>query len=63
MHRAFECPFRYFTVCGSCPGWTPTGDPASWLGDDITTACQEEWRTFAAPLLTARVANGSVVNF
>ena len=65
MHRAFECPFRYFTVCGSCPGWTPTGDrdPASWLGDDITAACQEKWRTFAAPLLTARVANGSVVNF
>ena len=65
VHRAFECPLRYHFVCGSCPGWTASGDriPASWSGDDITSACQAEWRTFAASLPQARVANGAEVQF
>ncbi len=54
LHRAFEYPFRYHAVRGSGPGWTASGNriPASWLGDDITTACQVEWRKFADPSST-----------
>ena len=58
VHYPFECPLKYHAHRGSCPGWTNTGQriPASWSGDDITPACQAEWRTFAGPLPTARTA-------
>ena len=65
VHRVFECPIRYHFVCGSCPGWTATGDriPSSWNGDDITPACQAEWKTFASSLPAARSANGQEAQF
>jgi hypothetical protein len=55
-HRTFECPLKYWAARGACPGWTATGDriPASWNGDDITPACQAEWRAFAASVTSAR---------
>ena len=58
VHYPFECPLKYHAQRGSCPGWTNTGQriPASWSGDDITPACQAEWRAFAGPLPTARTA-------
>ena len=60
VHYPFECPLKYHALRGSCPGWTNTGQriPASWSGDDITPACQAEWRTFAGPLPSARTAQG-----
>ena len=59
-HRSFECPLRYWTLRGSCPGWTASGDrvPAAWNGDDITAACQAEWKHFAGSLPRARTATG-----
>ena len=58
VHYPFECPLKYHAQRGSCPGWTNTGQriPASWSGDDITPACQAEWRAFAGPLPTARTS-------
>ena len=64
-HRTFECPVRYWHILGSCPGWTAAGArvPAAWNGDNITPACQAEWRTFAATLPAARAAGTSEVQF
>ena len=61
----FECPIRYHAVRNQCPGWTASGEriPASWNGDDITTACQAEWKAFSASLTQARAANGAEVQF
>jgi hypothetical protein len=55
-HRTFECPIKYWHLRGACPGWTSSGArvAASWAGDDITAACQAEWRAFAATLPTAK---------
>ena len=65
IHYPFECPIRLHTQRGSCPGWTAAGlrIPASWAGDDITPACQAEWRTFAATLEPARVVGSNEVRF
>ena len=64
-HRTFECPFKYWQLRGSCPGWTAAGTriPTSWNGDDITTACQAEWRLFAAALPPAKGLTGREVTF
>ena len=64
-HYPFECPFRYHAQRGGCPGWTAAGTriPASWVGDDITPACQAEWRTLAGSLPSARIAGSTEVNF
>jgi hypothetical protein len=32
--------------------------PAAWNGDDITAACQAEWKHFAGSLPRARTATG-----
>ena len=65
VHYPFECPIKYHTLRGSCPGWTSAGQriPTAWAGDDITPACQADWRTFIAQLLTARTAQGRDVSF
>ena len=65
FHRVFECPIRYWTVNGKCPGWTSAGTriPTCWNGDSITTACQTEWRTFAATLRSAKTVGNVEVRF
>jgi hypothetical protein len=65
QHRTFECPLRYHQVRGRCPGWTPAGSrvPACWTGDDLTPACRDEWRDFAATLEVSRASLGAQVNF
>jgi hypothetical protein len=64
-HRAFECPIRYWLVHGTCPGWNADGTrvPSSWAGDDITTACQAQWRNFVPTLRSARTAGAPDVQF
>ena len=64
-HRAFECPIRYWLVHGACPGWNANGTrvPSSWNGDDITTACQAQWRNFVTTLRSARTAGAPDVQF
>ena len=64
-HFPLECPFRYHAHRGSCPGWTATGQriPAAWAGDDITPACQAEWRTFAASLPISKIAGTTEIQF
>ena len=64
-HRTFECPLKYWAFRGGCPGWTAAGVriPSHWNGDDITTACQMEWRTFAANLPSARSMGSFKVKF
>ena len=64
-HRAFECPIRYWLVHGACPGWNADGTrvPSSWNGDDITTACQAQWRNFVTTLRPARTAGAPDVQF
>ena len=64
-HRTFECPLKYWAFRGGCPGWTAAGVriPSHWNGDDITTACQMEWRTFAANLPSARSMGSAEVKF
>jgi hypothetical protein len=64
-HYPFECPLRYHTHHGRCPGWTAAGIrvPGAWAGDDITTATQAEWRAFQATLLSANVAGPTEVTF
>ncbi len=64
-HCPFECPIRCHNQRGSCQGWTAGGHclPGSWACDDITTACQAEWRAFAATLDSARVAGTNEIHF
>ena len=64
-HRSFECPVRYWTLHGPCPGWTASGDriPSAWNGDNITAACQAEWKQYAAGLTRARTATGPDTTF
>jgi hypothetical protein len=65
LHYPFECPIRYYSHHGRCPGWTHTGTrvPGAWAGDDITAATQAEWRTFQPTLLSADVAGATEVTF
>ena len=65
VHYPFECPIKYHSHRGSCPGWTSAGQriPTAWAGDGITSACQADWRTFIAQLPTARTAQGRDVTF
>jgi hypothetical protein len=64
-HYPFECPFRYYSNHGRCPGWTAAGTqvPGAWAGDDITTATQAEWRAIQPTLLSANVAGPTEVTF
>ena len=64
-HRPFECPLRYHRLMGQCPGWTPAGTriPTCWNGENLTTACRAEWKTFLDRLQTARAASGALVSF
>ena len=64
-HRPFECPLRYWASFGRCPGWTVSGTriAAMWNGDDITLACQAEWRAFVPTLKPARVVGTSEAKF
>ena len=64
-HRSFECPIRYWSLHAPCPGWTASGDriPSAWNGDNITAACQAEWKQFAAGLARARTATGPDTTF
>ena len=64
-HHPFECPIRIHAAHGRCPGWTAAGAciPASWNGEDLTPACQAEWRAFAPSLPVSNIARGQVVNF
>jgi hypothetical protein len=63
-HYPFECPLRYYSHHGRCPGWTAAGTrvPGAWAGDDITTATQAEWRTLQPTLLSANAAGQTEVN-
>jgi hypothetical protein len=44
-HATWDCPFRYMTRCGSCPGFLPSGqrDPAQWQGDHLTSRAKQAW--------------------
>jgi hypothetical protein len=44
-HATWDCPFRYMTRCGSCPGFLPSGqkDPAQWNGDRLTARARQAW--------------------
>ncbi len=65
IHYPFECPVRYYSHHGRCPGWTAAGTrvPGAWAGDDITATTQAEWRTFQPTLLSANVAGPTEVTF
>ncbi len=64
-HYPFECPLRYYSHHGRCPGWTAAGTRMSgaWTGDDITAATQAEWRTLQPTLLSANAAGHTEVAF
>ena len=64
-HYPFECPLRYYSHHGRCPGWTAAGTrvPGAWAGDDITTATQAEWRAFQPTLSSANAAGPTEVTF
>jgi hypothetical protein len=64
-HRPFECPLKYHSRKGQCPGWTPAGTriPSCWVGDDLTPACRADWSSFAATLTTSLAASGVDVAF
>jgi hypothetical protein len=64
-HRPFECPLKYHSLKGQCPGWTPAGAriPSCWVGDDLTPACRADWASFAATLTTSLAASGVDVAF
>ncbi len=59
-HRPFECPIKYHTLKGQCPGWTPAGTriASCWVGDDRTPDCRADWAAFAATLPTSFAASG-----
>jgi hypothetical protein len=45
-HATWDCPLRYWKMCGSCPGFFPSGikDPAQWDGVNLTAAAKVAWR-------------------
>jgi hypothetical protein len=59
-HPTWNCPLRFFSVRGACPGFLPSGarDPAAWVGDEITDATRAQWRDFDATLRLAAGASG-----
>ena len=63
----WECPLRFYSNFGRCPGFLPDGsrDPAAWAGDDITAATKKGWSDFIAGhgLQSAISADGAEVDF
>ena len=49
-HATWDCPLRYFSRRGSCPGFLPSGhrDPSAWNGDEITAETKQLWRRFVS---------------
>ena len=66
-HFTWECPVRFYSNYGRCPGFQADGsrDPAAWVNDDITAATKQDWIDFIASqgLSSAVSANGAEVNF
>ena len=64
-HATWDCPLRYWSVCGECPGFLRNGqrDPAAWNGDEITEATRAAWRVLSGRLPLARSALGHEPNF
>ena len=67
LHLCVECPQKYCSRFGRCPGFHHDGSriPAAWSGDEITDATKKEWRDFIAVhnLQAAVSARGAEVNF
>ena len=59
-HATWDCPLRYWSVRGKCPGFLPDGrrDPTAWAGDEITDATRAQWKEFASTLRKSRAASG-----
>ena len=45
-HATWDCPLRYWKMCGRCPGFFENGtrDPSQWDGDNLTKAAKAAWR-------------------
>ena len=46
----WDCPMRYYSQRGACPGFLPDGhrDPAAWDGDEINEETRRQWKHFVA---------------
>ena len=44
-HASWDCPFRYWKVYGTCPGFLRDGsrDPSQWQGDNMARSAKLEW--------------------
>jgi hypothetical protein len=44
-HATWDCPFRYISRYGSCPGFLSSGqrNPDHWTGDALTRRAKDEW--------------------
>ena len=44
-HATRDCPHRYISSYGSCPGFLMTGmrDPQQWSGDNLTRGAKDAW--------------------
>ena len=44
-HATWDCPHRYISRYGSCPGFLMTGmrDPQQWSGDNLTRGAKDAW--------------------
>jgi hypothetical protein len=49
-HATWDCPLRYISQCGSCPGFNLDGsrDPSQWQGDNLTRATKTAWLVLLA---------------
>jgi hypothetical protein len=49
-HATWDCPLRYISQCGSCPGFNPDGsrDPSQWQGEILTRAAKSAWLALIA---------------
>lgn len=50
LHAVWDCPHRYLSKFGECPGFLPSGrrDPSKWTPDgaNLTRAGKDEWVSF-----------------
>ncbi len=49
-HATWDCPLRYISQCGSCPGFNPDGsrDPSQWQGENLSRAAKSAWLALIA---------------
>ena len=59
-HATWDCPLRFWSVRGKCPGFLQDGrrDPAAWVGEEITDATRAQWKEFGSTLRKSRAAPG-----